>query len=178
MNPDYKRDEQRLRKIIKDHVTVINRQDKLQLIIYYRSTKTRELIMKNNLAPKPRELARTNLIYDFQCTIDECARRSRSDVTYSGMTTCTKSRRLTYHLQNGAIKNHAQSEHGRKISRKEIEEMTRTRCYQNDIRRLEILEALIIHFEKPVINQQDTGKKKVLKLYGIGRTELTNTNLR
>ena len=124
--------------------------------------------MKNSLAQKPCKLARTNLIYDFQCTIDECARRSRSDVTYSGMTTCTKSRRLTYHLQNGAIKNHAQSEHGRKISRKEIEEMTRTRCYQNDIRRLEILEVLIIHFEKPFINQQGTGKKKVLKLYGIG----------
>jgi len=29
-----------------------------------------------------------------------------------------------------------------------------------------------------VINQQDTGKKKMLKLHGIGRTESTNTNLR
>ena len=125
--------------------------------------------MKNNLTPEVREHSRTNLIYDFQCTIDECARRSRSEVTYSGLTTCTKSRRLTYHLQNGAIKNHALTTHGRKITRKEIVEMTKTRCYQNDIQRLEILEALIIHFEDPVINQQDTGKKKVLKLYGTGR---------
>ena len=134
--------------------------------------------MKNNLTPKVRELARTNLIYDFECNIDECARRSRSEVTYSGMTTCTKSRRLTYHLQNGAIKNHALTNHGRKIIRKEIEEMTKTRCYQNDTRRLKILEALIIHFEDPVINRQDTGKRKVLKLYGTGRPNQSVNNLR
>ena len=32
--------------------------------------------------------------------------------------------------------------------------------------RLETLEALIIRFEEPVINRQDTGEKKILKLYG------------
>ena len=178
MNPNYKQDEIRLKKILKDNVTVTNRRDKIQLIIYYRSTKTRDLIMKNNLSPKVRELARTNLIYDFQCTIDECAHLNRSEVTYSGLTTCTKSRRLTYHLQNGAIKNHALHKHGRKITRKEIEEMTKTRCYQNDIRRLQILEALIIHFEDPVINRQDTGKKKILKLYGTGQPNQSVNNLR
>ena len=47
--------------------------------------------------------------------------------------------------------------------------MTKARYYQNDYRRLEILEALIIHFEDPVLNQQETGKKKVLKLFGTGK---------
>ena len=171
MNPSYKHDEQRLRKIIKENVILKNSRDKIQLIIYYRSRKTRDLIMKNNLTPKVRELARTNLIYDFGCTIDECAHQRRSDGTYSGLTTCTLSRRLTYHLQNGAIKNHALQVHGRKITRKEIVEMTTARrgCYQNDFARLEILEALIIHFEQPVINRQDTGKKRVLRLYGAGK---------
>ena len=101
--------------------------DKLQLVIYYRSTKTRDLVMRNNLTPKVRDLARTNLIYDFECKIDECAHQNRSDVTYSGLTTCTLSRRLTYHLQNGAIKNHCITVHGRKITRKEIVEMTTLR---------------------------------------------------
>ena len=73
-----------------------------------------------------------------------------------------------YHLQNGAIKNHVLTAHGRKITRKEIVEMTTARYYQNDYQRLEILEALIIRFEDPLINRQDTGKKKVLKLYGQG----------
>ena len=169
MNPSYKRDEQRLKTIIKDHVKIKKPGDKLQLVIYYRSTKTRDLVMRNNLIPKVRDLARTNLIYDFECKIDECAHQNRSDVTYSGLTTCTLSRRLTYHLQNGAIKNHCITVHGRKITRKEIVEMTKARYYQNDYQRLEILEALIIFFEDPVINRQETGQKKVLKLYGTSR---------
>ena len=169
MNPNYKQDELLLKRIIKNHVNVKDHRDKLQVIVYYRSTKTRDLIMKNNLTPKVRDLARTNLIYDFQCGIDECAHQQRSDVQYSGLTTCTLSRRLTYHLQNGAIKNHVQETHGRKITRKEIVEMTKARFYQNDYQRLEILEALLIYFEDPVINRQDTGKRKILKLFGAGR---------
>ena len=45
--------------------------------------------------------------------------------------------------------------------------MTKARYYENDVQRLETLEALIIRFEEPVINRQDTGKKKILKLYGV-----------
>ena len=168
MNPNYKQDELLLKRIINNHVNVRDRRDKLQLIIYYRSTKTRDLIMKNNLTPKVRDLARTNLIYDFCCNIDECAHQNRSEVTYSGLTTCTLSRRLTYHLQNGAIKKHCLETHGRKITRKEIVAMTKARYYQSDYQRLETLEALIIRSEDPVINRQETGKTKVLKLYGIG----------
>ena len=176
MTPYYKRDELHLKKILKDHVNIKNSRDKLQLMIYYRSRKTRDLIMKNNLTPKVRGLAQTNMIYDFQCTIGEGAHQKRSDVTYSGLTTCTLSRRLTYHLQNGAIKSHAITVHGRKITREEIVAMTKPRSYQNDYRRLEILEALIIHFEDPVINRQDTWKRKVLKLFGTGRAVNQSTN--
>ena len=76
------------------------------------------------------------------------------------------SRRLTLHLQNGAIKIHCEEKHGRKPTRKEIVEMTKARYYENDTQRLQTLEAIIIRFEEPVINRQDTGKKKILKLYG------------
>ena len=168
MNPSYKQDEILLKRIIRDHVSVKDRRDKLQLIIYYQSTKTRHLIMKNNLTPKIRTLARTNLIYDFNCNIDECARQQiRSEKQYSGLTTCQLSRRLTLHLQKGAIRTHCEEVHGRKPTRKELEEMTKARYYENDVQRLETLEALIIRFEEPVINRQDTGKKKILKLYGV-----------
>lgn len=167
MNPNYKQDEVLLKQIIKNHVSVKNRDDRLQLIIYYRSTKTRHLIMKNNLTPKVRDLARTNLIYDFLCSIGECTHQhSRSERTYSGLTTCTLSRRLTLHLQNGAIKQHCMEKHGRKPTRKEIVEMTKARYYENDTERLKTLEALIILSEEPVINRQDTGKTKILRLFG------------
>lgn len=167
MNPNYKRDEILLKRIIKDNVSMKDRRDRIQLIVYYQSTKTKHLIMKNNLTPRVHDLARTNLIYDFQCAIDECARQqNRSERQYSGLTTCTLSRRLTLHLQNGAIKIHCEEKHGRKPTRKEIVEMTKARYYETDTQRLQTLEAIIIRFEEPVINRQDTGKKKILKLYG------------
>ena len=166
MNPKYKQNEQAIKEIIKSYVKVKNSNDRLQIVIFYKSTKTRDLTMKNNLLPKPRELSRTNLTYDFNCTIGECKHLPPKQVRYSGVTTCTLSRRLSYHLQNGAIKNHVLQEHNRNITREEIVSMTKVRYYENDIRRLEILEALTIRFEDPDINKQDTGKKRVLKLYG------------
>ena len=82
------------------------------------------------------------------------------------MTTCTLSWRLGFHLQNGAIKKHFLSKHGRNITREEIVNWTTTRYYERDTRRLEILESLIIRYEDPEINKQDTGKRRKLRLYG------------
>ena len=122
--------------------------------------------MKNNLSPKLRELARTNLIYDFTCQTGECKHLPNKQVRYSGLTTCTLSRRLTFHIQKGAIRKHFESSHGRNVTRNEIVAMTKARRYERDVRRLEILESLIIQREDPEINRQDTGKCRVLKLYG------------
>ena len=44
--------------------------------------------------------------------------------------------------------------------------MTKARYYERDVRRLGILEALIIRFEEPELNKQDTGTVRLLKLYG------------
>ena len=166
MNSKYKQDEKSIKEIINNNVKVINPNDRLQLIIYYTSTKTRNLIMKNNLSPKLRDLARTNLIYDFTCKTGECKHLPTLKVRYSGLTTCTLSRRLSLHIQNGAIRKHYESSHNRNITRSEIVAMTKARYYQRDVRKLEILEALIIQSEAPEINRQDTGKVKLLKLYG------------
>ena len=166
MNPHYQKNEAVIRSILKDNVRVLNPNDHLQLIIFYKSTKTRDLIMKNNLTPKLRDLARTNLIYDFTCSMDECAHLPTRQVRYTGLTTCTTSRRLSLHLQNGAIRKHFESVHGRPINREEIVSMTKARYYMSDVRKLEILEALIIRLEDPELNKQDTGKVRFLKLHG------------
>ena len=76
------------------------------------------------------------------------------------------SRRLTYHLQDGAFQRHHLEKHEIKCTRKEIEEYTKIRYIERDSNRLSILEALIINFEDPEINKQDTGKTRILKLYG------------
>ena len=166
MNPNYKRNEKSLKDIINNNVKVINSNERLQVVIYYKSMKTSNFFMKNNLSPKLRELARTNLIYDFTCKKGECEHLPIYKRRYSGLTTCTLSKRLTFHLQKGAIRKHFESCHGRNITRAEIVDMTQARCYERDYGRLEILEALIIQREDLEINKQDTGKCKVLKLYG------------
>ena len=132
--------------------------------------------MKNNQTPKVRDLSRTNLIYQFRCNVDECAHLHKSEVSYTGLTTCTLSKRLSGHLQKGAILDHSLQKHGRKITRKEIVDMTKARYYQSNYRRLETLEALIIFQEDPVINRQDTGRTKVLKLFGTGQRVFNVTN--
>ena len=166
MSHNYKKSEKSLRKVITSTVKVNNPSDTLQLVIYYKSSKTRNLIMRNNLTPKVRDLAKTHLIYDFDCNEGECTHLPIQKRRYSGLTTCTLSRRLLLHIQNGAIKKHFEEKHGRNITRQEIVDGTKARYYERELRRLEILESLIIRFEDPDINKQDTGKKRILKLFG------------
>ena len=96
----------------------------------------------------------------------ECAHLPIKERRYSGLTTCTLSRRLSYHLQNDAIKEHFLEKHKCNITREEIVSYTKTRYYERDVRRLEILESLIIRFEDSDINRQDTGKRRKLHLFG------------
>ena len=58
MNTSYQHDERSLKEIITDNISMKNKEDKLQLVIYYKSLKTCNMVIKNNLTPKPRELAK------------------------------------------------------------------------------------------------------------------------
>ena len=168
MNSEYQKDEKMLKDLIRDNVTMKENQ-KLKLVIYYKSRKTRDLVMKNNLGNKVRELAKTNVIYDINCQKGGCEHLPRRNSRYSGLTTCTLSRRLTFHLQDGAVQRHCIQKHEEKVTRKEIELFTKIRYQERDTNRLEVLESLIIYFEDPEINKQDTGKVRILKLYGAAR---------
>ena len=155
-----------LKKIIQDNVKCKDENTKLNLIIYYKNTKTKSMIMKNNLTRKKnrRDIDQVNVIYEFRCPEDECIRQQVNNV-YLGYTTCTLSRRLSLHLQNGAIKMHSMNIHGSKIDRKTIVENTNVKYREQDQLRLEILEAILILFEKPELNRQDTGIKRKLSLF-------------
>ena len=65
--------------------------------------------------------------------------------------------------------------HKAKVTRKEVEACTKIRYQEIDTNPLEILESLIIHFEDPEVNKQDTGKQRVLKLYGVARVPVERT---
>ena len=165
MNSAYKVDEKVLKKIINDNVKCKGENSKLQFVIYYNNMKTKNMVMKNNMSAKKRELSQANVIYEFTCPQNECFHHPTINNGYLGFTTCTLSRRLSFHLQTGAILQHSIEKHGEKIDRKTAEQCLKIRYKENNQERLEILEAIMIMVEKPEINKQDTGKRRILKLF-------------
>ena len=106
-----------------------------------------------------------NSAYKIDETENECFHHPILNNVYLGFTHCTLSRRTSFHLQNGAILKHYLQKHNRKIDRKTAEQCLKIRYQENHSERLEILEALMILVEKPEINKQDTGKKRILTLF-------------
>ena len=166
MNNKYKEDERVLKRIVRENVTLKDNHDRLKLLIFYKNMKSKNLVMKNNCAKKMRELAKTHVVYKFRCKKGDCEHLPPRKTTYWGLTTDTTSRRLSFHLQNGAIRKHCEAKHGSMITRKELEMFTSIEYVERDVNRLEILEALIINAGDYEINRQDTGKTRILKLYG------------
>lgn len=149
--------------MIYNNVKCVNTEDNLKLITYYKNLKTTHLIMKNNITPKGGPLKETNVIYKFNCKHVDCEPRN---IAYVGLTTTTLSRRLTMHLQNGAIKKHYADEHKRKLTREDLVNNTVILNKSPDYQRLQILEALIIKNFRPYLNLQTTGSARTLQLHG------------
>ena len=163
-NTKYKVDEEVIKRIVKENVSIVDNTSSLSLLIYYKNMKTHQLVMRNNLV-QTRPLNQSNLTYEYKCNIGECKHLTTSKNSYIGFTKCKLTRRLSYHLCEGAIQKHCIEMHKRKITRKEIEENTKIRYKVNDTNRLQIYEALLIYVEKPILNQQDTGKSRTLHLF-------------
>jgi len=69
------------------------------------------------------------------------------------------------HLGNGAIKDHFQQTHDMTLTRNTIVDCTKITRRESNITRLQIAEAVIILSDDPLINRQDTGKTRTLKLF-------------
>ena len=108
---------------------------------------------------------RSSVVYEFICPIDGCHRHNNSKRSYVGHTQCCLSKRLSGHLQEGAIKFHFESEHGANITRSQIVDNTVIRFTEHDVHRLKVLESLVIKLESPSLNIQETGQTRILKLY-------------
>ena len=91
----------------------------------------------------------TNIIYNFNCSFEDC--RLQPNVNYIGYTTTTLSRRLTMHLASGAIKSHFAGFHSRQLTRNDLIENTNILCDETEtsINRLQIAEALYISSPRP-----------------------------
>ena len=151
MSTAYKEDERIIKEIISSNVSPAGNTTDIKTVIFYQSKKTSHLLLKNNLTPRPADLQRTNLIYKHTCQNEDCGPHTTS---YIGMTRTRLTRRLSYHLQSGAIKRHYQEIHGLRLTREQLVSGTEILDYETNPGRLAILEALYIKEEKPGINLQ------------------------
>ncbi|MPC94981.1 hypothetical protein E2C01_090173 [Portunus trituberculatus] len=131
MFPAYKIEESTIKNIVKNNITPTDLSKKINLVIYYRSMKTLQLLIRNNDKPKPRHLQQSHIIYEHTCAIEDCGPQK-----YIGITRTTLSRRLTCHLQNGAIKQHYTTKHKTEVTRNTLEENTKIIDKESDPRRL------------------------------------------
>ena len=166
MNDGYKMDEKVLKTIIRNNVKSTDSEKKVNLIIYYKNLKTINLIMQNNSNPEKRNIDKTRIIYEYKCPNEDCyLLKENKNNSYIGYTTCKLTRRIAYHLQNGAIKEHEQTCYETKMTRIKLVENCKIVKQINDIRRLQNMEAIMINKLKPELNKQDTGITRILQLW-------------
>ena len=70
---------------------LVNNNDELKLIIYYKNKRVNQLIMNNNPTKKTDSLQQTNVIYEFSCPKEDC--KLLQNINYIGMINTTLSRR-------------------------------------------------------------------------------------
>ena len=152
-----------MKNIIYGNVKCKNPNDRLKLIIYYKSATVKSLASRNNNPPSTPPLHMTDLIYEFNCNKDECEHLPNN--SYIGLTTTTLSRTLTMHLNSGGPKTHMETQHNEPLTRNILENGTKILRRETDHNRLKILEALLIQEKQPEINQQITGSCRTLLLH-------------
>ena len=145
----YKKDENALHDIIKNHVSPSDESSKVQLHIYYKNKKTSQLLLRNSPASPSSDMKKRNVVYLFRCQEVRCPH------SYVGMTTTRLSKRLSCHLQEGAIYKHFQQEHNKVLTRDILVSSTKILDYAPDHVRLRFLEALHILESKPTLNKTD-----------------------
>ena len=138
-------DERNLHRIIADNVLPEDESSKVDLVIYYKNMKTSNLLIRNS-PPRPPAIKEHGVVYLFRCPVEGCSH------SYVGMTTTVLSKRLSCHLQEGAIYNHFIDKHNENISRELIVASTEIIDTVSDFTRLRFLEAIHILSLKPSLN--------------------------
>ena len=144
-------DESIIKKIFKKNIKAVNPTTRVQLVIYYKTKKTSQLLLRNSPHQEQDALQRSHIIYRYTCNRGNCAALPS---TYVGMTTMKLADRLKSHKYAGAPKNHMRQEHHDNITKEDLEGNTEVLASCNDKKRLQILEALYIKELKPSLNVQ------------------------
>ena len=146
----YKEDERVMRQIIHKNIKPTDSNNVVKFIIYYQNKKSSDLVLKNNTKAKD-SLQTSHIVYKYICNNGNCATHPS---VYIGMSSMKLSKRLTYHLSSGAIKDHHRVAHNSKLTRDELTDNTTILATNQDGRRLPILEAIFIKDISPNLNIQ------------------------
>ena len=99
MHYNYKSVEKILKTLIHRNILPTDPNKKIKLIIYYNKFKTSNLVIRNNSSPSIGVFQKTNVIYKFKCPLGDCFSDNNNNI-YIGLTSTTRSRRLTMHLSD------------------------------------------------------------------------------
>ena len=102
-------------------------------------------------------------MYEYSCR--KCEDQHGKAAQYVGLTQTSLSRRLTYHLSKGSIKEHSMQNHQAIIDRKTFEENTKIIEKDNNRQTLAIKEAIIILTNNPIINKQFDKFDNILRIH-------------
>ena len=160
MTDQYRKNEKIIKDIIYKHVKPVDNNDELNLIIYYKDIKTKNLVMKNNLNKNQEKLLKSWTPYKYTCNDEDC---ELLNPTYIGQTRNTIQTRLEQHANDGAIKEHAQTKHKKKITVQKLEENTEPVIQFNDIKKLNMYKAILLMQNRPQIKRQKDNFIKTFK---------------
>ena len=150
---NYKIDESALKQILKRHVFQIS--IKLDLIIYYKSKKVSDLLIKNNISacnvPKNEK---SHVVYKFTCNLGECS-SLQNENSYIGLTTMTVKKRMSAHRYQGSIFKHCRNKHGVSPNIDNLLESSEILYHEGDQFQLHVYEALHIRKFRPPLNENN-----------------------
>ena len=155
----YKQEERRIKEIITNNLKGKN-DEKIKLLVYYKSKKVRDLFIKNNIHNTPHE-KKSHVVYSFSCKYEGC----RPLTQYIGYTECVLADRMRNHAQNGAIIKHSIDAHQHKLTTAQILEHTKILRHFTTKEELLIAEALLIKDKEPLLNGQKEGEVRVLQIF-------------
>ena len=157
MSIQYKQEEEMIKSAVTEYVKPKQPNTELKFHIYYKATKLKNLLIKNNV----HRTVTSNVVYRYTCNNREC----ELSETYIGYTECDLIDRLRNHSQNGAILIHNMEKHNLKITTSEIRTATKVMKHFNRKDELLIAEALLIKQENPSLNRQHEGDTRVLSIF-------------
>lgn len=165
MSNNYKIEEKQLKNIVANFVKPIKENDAVELCIYYKNKKIKDLFIHNKGKDAIEDSSRHHVVYKYKCNKEGC-NSSINEKMYIGYTTCALEERFRMHTQTGSIKEHLATAHNiRRIPKADLLESTTILRTCHNRRKLIMTEAILIKELKPCLNSQDEGCNRLLKIF-------------